>query len=398
MIMDEQLIKLNQRIERIKDISDPEYDRLVAERNKVRQQIAARNERQSTASSSISRATEAKSDPEKIEHLTEKISTVQAKIDRLKDMSDPRYEKLEAEKTQLIRERETERLKSAKSHELTDKTGIAGQANRDSTIVKTDLKNVQKMIHHDLDQQFEKLSNFFEEYKFQYDSSKDEKNIKELGENIDMHKKRYDLKMKNSFNDAGFYGRFKKNEKQSELALGNFIETWKEDQGYHRDTHSAIEKIHELKEKIVKNHNLEKYSMKVNTKQNELAELQSKKQRINFFSKYIFNREKYRQLKNQIHELKNELNIIGESRSLAMKGDFTKAEALFNVSERTGTSHEVKQRRLTQKTLSPSLATSIPGPSKLQNKMEASISKSAEIMQQKNTDKLRSSSHKELRA
>lgn len=398
MIMDEQLVKLNQKIARIKDINDPEYDRLVAERNKVRQQIAARNERQSAASSSTSRVTEVKSNPEKIQQLTEKISEKQAQINRIKDMSDPRYEKLEAEKTQLIRERETERLKTAKSHELTDKTGIAGQANRDSTIVKTDLKNVQKMIHHDLDQQFEKLSNFFEEYKFQYDSSKDEKNIKELGENIDMHKKRYDLKMKNSFNDAGFYGRFKKNEKQSELALGNFIETWKEDQGYHRDTHSAIEKIHELKDTIVKNHNLEKYSMKVNTKQNELAELQSKKQRINFFSKYIFNREKYRQLKNQIHELKNELNIIREARSLAMKGDLTKAENLFNVSERTGTSHEVKQRRLTQKTLSPSLATSIPGPSKLQNKMEASISKSAEIMQQKNTEKLRNSSHKELRA
>lgn len=398
MIMDEQLVKLNQRIARIKDINDPEYDRLVAERNKVRQQIAARNERQSAASSSTSRVTEVKTDPNKIQQLTEKISEKQAQINRIKDMSDPRYEKLEAEKTQLIRERESERLKSAKSHELTDKTGIAGQANGVSMIDKEDLKNAQKMIHHDLDQQFKKLSNFFEEYKFKYDSSKDEKNIKELGENIDMHKKRYDLKMKNSFNDGGFYGRFKKNEKQSELALGNFIEKWKEDQGYNRDTHSAIEKIHEMKETIVKNHNLEKYSMKVNTKQNELAELQSKKQRINFFSKYIFNREKYRQLKNQIHELKNELNIIREARSLAMKGDFTKAENLFNASERTGTSHEVKQRRLTQKTLSPSLATSIPGPSKLQNKMEASISKSAEIMQQKNTEKLRNSSHKELRA
>lgn len=398
MIMDEQLVKLNQRIARIKDINDPEYDRLVAERNKVRQQIAARNERQSAASSSTSRVTEVKTDPNKIQQLTEKISEKQAQINRIKDMSDPRYEKLEAEKTQLIRERESERLKSAKSHELTDKTGIAGQANGVSMIDKEDLKNAQKMIHHDLDQQFKKLSNFFEEYKFKYDSSKDEKNIKELGENIDMHKKRYDLKMKNSFNDGGFYGRFKKNEKQSELALGNFIEKWKEDQGYNRDTHSAIEKIHEMKETIVKNHNLEKYSMKVNTKQNELAELQSKKQRINFFSKYIFNREKYRQLKNQIHELKNELNIIREARSLAMKGDFTKAENLFNANERTGTSHEVKQRRLTQKTLSPSLTTSIPGPSKLQNKMEASISKSAEIMQQKNTDKLRSSSHKELRA
>lgn len=398
MIMDEQLVKLNQRIARIKDINDPEYDRLVAERNKVRQQIAARNERQSAASSSTSRVAEVKTDPNKIQQLTEKISEKQAQINRIKDMSDPRYEKLEAEKTQLIRERESERLKSAKSHELTDKTGIAGQANGVSMIDKEDLKNAQKMIHHDLDQQFKKLSNFFEEYKFKYDSSKDEKNIKELGENIDMHKKRYDLKMKNSFNDGGFYGRFKKNEKQSELALGNFIEKWKEDQGYNRDTHSAIEKIHEMKETIVKNHNLEKYSMKVNTKQNELAELQSKKQRINFFSKYIFNREKYRQLKNQIHELKNELNIIREARSLAMKGDFTKAENLFNASERTGTSHEVKQRRLTQKTLSPSLATSIPGPSKLQNKMEASISKSAEIMQQKNTEKLRNSSHKELRA
>lgn len=398
MIMDEQLIKLNQRIARIKDINDPEYDRLVAERNKVRQQIAARNERQPTASSSTSRVTEVKTNSKKIHQLTEKISEKQAQINRIKDMSDPRYEKLEAEKTQLIRERESERLKSAKSHELTDKTGIAGQANGVSMIDKEDLKNAQKMIHHDLDQQFKKLSNFFEEYKFKYDSSKDEKNIKELGENIDMHKKRYDLKMKNSFNDGGFYGRFKKNEKQSELALGNFIEKWKEDQGYNRDTHSAIEKIHEMKETIVKNHNLEKYSMKVNTKQNELAELQSKKQRINFFSKYIFNREKYRQLKNQIHELKNELNIIREARSLAMKGDFTKAENLFNASERTGTSHEVKQRRLTQKTLSPSLATSIPGPSKLQNKMEASISKSAEIMQQKNTEKLRNSSHKELRA
>ncbi|OBS62896.1 hypothetical protein AX758_08855 [Enterococcus mundtii] len=396
--MDEQLVKLNQRIARIKDINDPEYDRLVAERNKVRQQIAARNERQSAASSSTSRVTEVKTDPNKIQQLTEKISEKQAQINRIKDMSDPRYEKLEAEKTQLIRERESERLKSAKSHELTDKTGIAGQANGVSMIDKEDLKNAQKMIHHDLDQQFKKLSNFFEEYKFKYDSSKDEKNIKELGENIDMHKKRYDLKMKNSFNDGGFYDRFKKNEKQSELALGNFIEKWKEDQGYNRDTHSAIEKIHEMKETIVKNHNLEKYSMKVNTKQNELAELQSKKQRINFFSKYIFNREKYRQLKNQIHELKNELNIIREARSLAMKGDFTKAENLFNANERTGTSHEVKQRRLTQKTLSPSLTTSIPGPSKLQNKMEASISKSAEIMQQKNTDKLRSSSHKELRA
>ncbi|OTP27198.1 hypothetical protein [Enterococcus mundtii] len=396
--MDEQLIKLNQRIARIKDINDPEYDRLVAERNKVRQQIAARNERQPTASSSTSRVTEVKTNSKKIHQLTEKISEKQAQINRIKDMSDPRYEKLEAEKTQLIRERESERLKSAKSHELTDKTGIAGQANGVSMIDKEDLKNAQKMIHHDLDQQFKKLSNFFEEYKFKYDSSKDEKNIKELGENIDMHKKRYDLKMKNSFNDGGFYGRFKKNEKQSELALGNFIEKWKEDQGYNRDTHSAIEKIHEMKETIVKNHNLEKYSMKVNTKQNELAELQSKKQRINFFSKYIFNREKYRQLKNQIHELKNELNIIREARSLAMKGDFTKAENLFNASERTGTSHEVKQRRLTQKTLSPSLATSIPGPSKLQNKMEASISKSAEIMQQKNTEKLRNSSHKELRA
>ncbi|MGM0329459.1 hypothetical protein [Enterococcus sp. AZ084] len=396
--MDEQLVKLNQRIARIKDINDPEYDRLVAERNKVRQQIAARNERQSAASSSTSRVTEVKTDPNKIQQLTEKISEKQAQINRIKDMSDPRYEKLEAEKTQLIRERESERLKSAKSHELTDKTGIAGQANGVSMIDKEDLKNAQKMIHHDLDQQFKKLSNFFEEYKFKYDSSKDEKNIKELGENIDMHKKRYDLKMKNSFNDGGFYGRFKKNEKQSELALGNFIEKWKEDQGYNRDTHSAIEKIHEMKETIVKNHNLEKYSMKVNTKQNELAELQSKKQRINFFSKYIFNREKYRQLKNQIHELKNELNIIREARSLAMKGDFTKAENLFNANERTGTSHEVKQRRLTQKTLSPSLTTSIPGPSKLQNKMEASISKSAEIMQQKNTEKLRNSSHKELRA
>lgn len=80
MIMDEQLVKLNQRIARIKDINDPEYDRLVAERNKVRQQIAARNERQSAASSSTSRVTEVKTDPKKIQQLTEKISEKQAEI------------------------------------------------------------------------------------------------------------------------------------------------------------------------------------------------------------------------------------------------------------------------------------------------------------------------------
>lgn len=45
MIMNEQLVKLNQKIARIKDINDPEYDRLVAERNKLRQQITAQNER-----------------------------------------------------------------------------------------------------------------------------------------------------------------------------------------------------------------------------------------------------------------------------------------------------------------------------------------------------------------
>lgn len=398
MIMDEQLVKLNQRIERIKDISDPEYDRLVAERNKVRQLIAARNQVQTTASSSTLRATEIKSDPEKIQQLTIKISKIQAKIDRIKDMGDPDYEKLEADKAKLIRERDAEQLKSVKSSRLKKNTDLSRRMKETSPIVQEDLKKAKKMIHHELDEHFEKLSVFFDQYRFQYDSSKDEKNIKELGENIDMHKKRYDLKMKNSFNDGGFYGRFKKNEKQSELALGNFIETWKEDQGYYRDTHSAFEKIHELKEKIGKNHNLEKYSMKVITKQNELTELQSKKQRINFFSKYIFNRAKYRQLKNQISELKNDLNIAQKARLLAMKGDYSKAEALFNVSDRTGTSHEVKQRRLTQKTLTPSLATNIAGPSKLQNKMEASVNKSAEIMQQKNAEKLRSSSHKELRA
>ena len=396
--MDEQLVKLNQRIERIKDISDPEYDRLVAERNKVRQLIAARNQVQTTASSSTLRATEIKSDPEKIQQLTIKISKIQAKIDRIKDMGDPDYEKLEADKAKLIRERDAEQLKSVKSSRLKKNTDLSRRMKETSPIVQEDLKKAKKMIHHELDEHFEKLSVFFDQYRFQYDSSKDEKNIKELGENIDMHKKRYDLKMKNSFNDGGFYGRFKKNEKQSELALGNFIETWKEDQGYYRDTHSAFEKIHELKEKIGKNHNLEKYSMKVITKQNELTELQSKKQRINFFSKYIFNRAKYRQLKNQISELKNDLNIAQKARLLAMKGDYSKAEALFNVSDRTGTSHEVKQRRLTQKTLTPSLATNIAGPSKLQNKMEASVNKSAEIMQQKNAEKLRSSSHKELRA
>lgn len=398
MIMDEQLVKLNQRIERIKDISDPEYDRLVAERNKVRQLIAARNQVQTTASSSTLRATEIKSDPEQIQQLTIKISKIQAKIDRIKDMGDPDYEKLEADKAKLIRERDAEQLKSVKSSRLKKNTDLSRRMKETSPIVQEDLKKAKKMIHHELDEHFEKLSVFFDQYRFQYDSSKDEKNIKELGENIDMHKKRYDLKMKNSFNDGGFYGRFKKNEKQSELALGNFIETWKEDQGYYRDTHSAFEKIHELKEKIGKNHNLEKYSMKVITKQNELTELQSKKQRINFFSKYIFNRAKYRQLKNQISELKNDLNIAQKARLLAMKGDYSKAEALFNVSDRTGTSHEVKQRRLTQKTLTPSLATNIAGPSKLQNKMEASVNKSAEIMQQKNAEKLRSSSHKELRA
>lgn len=239
---------------------------------------------------------------------------------------------------------------------------------------------------------------FFDQYKFQYDSSNDEKNINELGDKIIMHKKRYDLKMDASFKDAGFYGRFKQHQTQSELALGNFIENWKEDQGYYRDTHSVFEKIHELKETILKNHNLEKYNMKVNTKQNELAELQSKKQRINFFSKYIFNRQKYRQLKSQINELKNDLDIVQKARLLAMKGDYSKAETLFNVSERTGTSHEVKQRRLTQKTLTPSLATNIAGPSKLHDKMEASVSKSAEIMQRKSSEKLRSSSPKEQRA
>lgn len=234
--------------------------------------------------------------------------------------------------------------------------------------------------------------------RIQYDSAKDEKNINELGDKIAMHKKRYDLKMDASFKDSDFYGRFKQHQTQSELALGNFIENWKENQGYYRDTHSVFENIHELKETIIKNHSLEKYSMKVITKQNELTELQSKKQRINFFSKYIFNRAKYRQLKNQISELKNDLNIAQKARLLAMKGDYSKAEALFNVSDRTGASHEVKQRRLTQKTLTPSLATNIAGPSKLQNKMEASVNKSAEIMQQKNAEKLRSSSHKELRA
>ncbi len=210
--------------------------------------------------------------------------------------------------------------------------------------------------------------------------------------------KRYDLKMDASFKDSDFYGRFKQHQTQSELALGNFIENWKENQGYYRDTHSFFENIHELKETIIKNHSLEKYSMKVITKQNELTELQSKKQRINFFSKYIFNRAKYRQLKNQISELKNDLNIAQKARLLAMKGDYSKAEALFNVSDRTGTSHEVKQRRLTQKTLTPSLATNIAGPSKLQNKMEASVNKSAEIMQRKSSEKLRSSSPKEQRA
>ncbi|WP_198508203.1 MucBP domain-containing protein [Enterococcus mundtii] len=210
--------------------------------------------------------------------------------------------------------------------------------------------------------------------------------------------KRYDLKMDASFKDSDFYGRFKQHQTQSELALGNFIENWKENQGYYRDTHSVFENIHELKETIIKNHSLEKYSMKVITKQNELTELQSKKQRINFFSKYIFNRAKYRQLKNQISELKNDLNIAQKARLLAMKGDYSKAEALFNVSDRTGTSHEVKQRRLTQKTLTPSLATNIAGPSKLQNKMEASVNKSAEIMQRKSSEKLRSSSPKEQRA
>ncbi|MBO1300881.1 MULTISPECIES: hypothetical protein [unclassified Enterococcus] len=391
--MDEQLVKLNQRIERIKDINDPEYDRLVAERNNVRQLIAARDQIQPIASSSASRDTEVKNDPEKIEKLTEKISEIQAKIDRLKDMSDFRYDEYEAEKAKLIREREAERIKIGKSSKLKKSTDLSSQMKEMSPTVRADLKKAKKMIHRDLDEQFEKLSVFFD----QYGSSKDEKNIKELGNKIEMHKKRYDFKMDSSFNDASFYGKFKQHEKQSELALNNFIENWKEDQAYYRNTHSVFEKIHELKENIVKNHNLEKYSMKLNTKQNELAELKSKKQRINFFSKYIFNRQKYRQLKNQINELKNDLDIVQKARSLAMKGDHAKAEALFNVSDRTGTSHEVKQRRLTQKTLPPSLATSIPSPSKLQNKMEASISKSAEIMQRKSSEKLRSSSPKEQR-
>lgn len=398
MIMDEQLAKLNQRIKRIKDINDPEYDRLVAERNKVEQQIVARNEKESTASSSTSRATEVKSDPEKIQQLTEKISTVQAKIDRLKDMSDPRYDMYKAKKVQLIQERKAERLKSGQGSKPTKRTDVSIQMKEPAPIVQADLKKAKQMIHHDLNEQFEKLSVFFDQYKFQYNSSNDEKNINELGDKIEMHKKRYDLKMDSSFKDAGFYGMFKKHEKQSELALGNFIENWKEDQAYYRNTHSVFEKIHELKEKIVKNHNIEKYSRIVNTKQDKLAELQGKKQRINFFSKYIFNREKYRQLKTQINELKSELDIVQKARLLAMKGDYAKAEILFNASDRAETSHELKQRRLTQKTLTPSLATNTPGPSKLQNKMEASVSKSAEIMQQKNTEKLRSSSHKELRA
>ncbi|WP_301358106.1 hypothetical protein [Enterococcus spodopteracolus] len=396
--MDEQLVKLNQRIERIKDINDPEYDHLVAERNKLRQQIAARNEKKSTVQSSNSRAIEVKSDPEKIQLLTEKISTIQVKIDRIKDMSDPRYEQYKAEKAQLIQERESERLKSGQGSKSTKRIDISSQMKGSAPIVQADLKQAKKMIHHELDDHFEKLSVFFDQYKFQYDSSNDEKNINELGDKITMHKKRYDLKMDASFKDAGFYGRFKQHQTQSELALGNFIENWKEDQGYYRDTHSVFEKIHELKETILKNHNLEKYNMKVNTKQNELAELQSKKQRINFFSKYIFNRQKYRQLKSQINELKNDLDIVQKARLLAMKGDYSKVETLFNVSERTGTSHEVKQRRLTQKTLTPSLATNIAGPSKLHDKMEASVSKSAEIMQRKSSEKLRSSSPKEQRA
>lgn len=396
--MDEQLVKLNQRIERIKDINDPEYDHLVAERNKLRQQIAARNEKKSTVQSSNSRAIEVKSDPEKIQQLTEKISTIQVKIDRIKDMSDPRYEQYKAEKAQLIQERESERLKSGQGSKSTKRIDISSQMKGSAPIVQADLKQAKKMIHHELDDHFEKLSVFFDQYKFQYDSSNDEKNINELGDKITMHKKRYDLKMDASFKDAGFYGRFKQHQTQSELAIGNFIENWKEDQGYYRDTHSVFEKIHELKETILKNHNLEKYNMKVNTKQNELAELQSKKQRINFFSKYIFNRQKYRQLKSQINELKNDLDIVQKARLLAMKGDYSKAETLFNVSERTGTSHEVKQRRLTQKTLTPSLATNIAGPSKLHDKMEASVSKSAEIMQRKSSEKLRSSSPKEQRA
>lgn len=398
MIMNEQLVKLNQKIARIKDINDPEYDRLVAERNKLRQQITAQNERQSTATSSTSIATEVKSDPEKIEQLTEKISRKQAQIDRLKDLSDPRYEQYEAEKAQLIQEREAERLKSGQGSKSTKRIDVSNQMKETAPTVQADLRQAKKMIHHELDDQFEKLSVFFDQYKFQYDSAKDEKNINELGDKIAMHKKRYDLKMDASFKDSDFYGRFKQHQTQSELALGNFIENWKENQGYYRDTHSVFENIHELKETIIKNHSLEKYSMKVITKQNELTELQSKKQRINFFSKYIFNRAKYRQLKNQISELKNDLNIAQKARLLAMKGDYSKAEALFNVSDRTGTSHEVKQRRLTQKTLTPSLATNIAGPSKLQNKMEASVNKSAEIMQRKSSEKLRSSSPKEQRA
>lgn len=113
MIMDEQLVKLNQKIARIKDINDPELDRLVAMKNELLQQNAVQDQIQPTASSSTLRTTEVKSNPEKIQQLTEKISEKQAQINRIKDMSDPRYEKLEAEKTQLIRERETERLKSA---------------------------------------------------------------------------------------------------------------------------------------------------------------------------------------------------------------------------------------------------------------------------------------------
>ncbi|WP_375152250.1 hypothetical protein [Enterococcus mundtii] len=158
--MDEQLAKLNQKIARIKDINDPEYDRLVAERNKLRQQITAQNERQSTATSSTSIATEVKSDPEKIEQLTEKISRKQAQIDRLKDLSDPRYEQYEAEKAQLIQEREAERLKSDQGSKSTKRIDVSNQMKETAPIVQADLKQAKKMIHHELDDQFEKLSFF----------------------------------------------------------------------------------------------------------------------------------------------------------------------------------------------------------------------------------------------
>ncbi|MDY4308105.1 hypothetical protein SNF32_16190 [Enterococcus mundtii] len=59
-------------------------------------------------------------------------------------MSDPRYEQYEAEKAQLIQEREAERLKSDQGSKSTKRIDVSNQMKETAPIVQADLKQAKK--------------------------------------------------------------------------------------------------------------------------------------------------------------------------------------------------------------------------------------------------------------